>query len=362
MMGPAVLILTLLLTMLLAAAFLLGRHLSQRQYLRDELSPVSRQHIDLFQGGHLSEAAVESAKTRFRELLERGEVAAVEASLRPGMLFVVQVRALAELGTETAGHILERQLHRRLTDDQIEQSWYWIDLANGLRALNRSQRLPHLLRCAEQACDKPLGHFFAAETVCFLGFAGYLTHDRRSPLGRAALRVLHRALEGLHCGVPPQVVAEARLGEMVEGLWDRRDEEPDPLGVRIFHEALRVLRRAPHAEGLLGIEVPEQEAFNWQVSRLAALEPVLSDYLQEAPSRLSARLGHAGPAEQRDLLLALNDLRAEAGTAVLSLLSQPDFVHVPLAIEVLTWSKDARVGSWLREWTMQKVSLLRRAQ
>src|SRR5947207_7253691 len=208
MMGPAVLILTLLLTVLLAAAFLLGRYLSQRQYLRDELSPVSRQHIDLFQGGHLSEAAVESAKTRFRELLERGEVAAVEASLRPGMLFVVQVRALAELGTETAGYILERQLHRRLTDDQIEQSWYWIDLANGLRALNRSQSLPHLLRCAELACDKPLGHFFAAETVCFLGFTGYLRQPHTS-LGRAAHRVLLRALEGLRYGVPADRVADA---------------------------------------------------------------------------------------------------------------------------------------------------------
>jgi len=362
MMGPAVVILILLLTMLLAAAFLLGRHLSRRQYLRDELSPVSRQHIDLFQGGHLSEAAVESAKARFRDLLERGEVAAVEASLRPGMLFVVQVRALAELGTEAAGHILERQLHRRLTDDQIEQSWYWIDLANGLRALNRSQSLPHLLRCAEHACDKPLGHFFAAETVCFLGFSGYLTHERRSPLGRAALRVLHLALEGLRCGVPPQVVTEARLGEVVEGLWDRRDGEPDPLVVRIFHESLRTLRRAPHAEGLLGIEAAEQEAFHWQVSRLAAVEPALGDYLQEAPARLCARLGHAGPLEQRDILLALNDLRAEAGTAVLSLLSQPDFTHADLAIEVLVWSKDARVSSWLREWTMQKVPMLRRSQ
>src|SRR4051812_35783325 len=231
MVGPAVLILTVLLTMLLAAAFLLGRHLSRRQYLRDELSPVSRQHIDLFQGGHLSEAAVESAKARFRDLLERGEVAAVEASLRPGMLFVVQVRALAELGTETAGHILERQLHRRLTDDQIEQSWYWIDLANGLRALNRSQSLPHLLRCAEHACEKPLGHFFAAETVCFLGFSGYLTPDAQPPLGHAARAVLHRALEGLRCGVPPQVVAEARIGEMLENLWDGLDSRIDALAV-----------------------------------------------------------------------------------------------------------------------------------
>src|ERR687893_85237 len=117
MAGHAVLILAVLLLLLLVAAFLLGRYVSRRQDLRDELSPVSRQHIDLFQGGQLSEAAVESAKARFRELLERGDLAAIEASLRPGMLFVVQVRALAELGTDAAGHILERQLLRRLTDD-----------------------------------------------------------------------------------------------------------------------------------------------------------------------------------------------------------------------------------------------------
>ena len=119
--------------------------------MRDELSPISRQHIDLFQGGQLSEAAVESAKARFRELLERGEVKAVEDSLRAGTLYVVQVRALAELGTDEAGRILERQLGRRLTDDRVEQSWYWIDLAGGLRALNRAQSLPHLLRTAESA-------------------------------------------------------------------------------------------------------------------------------------------------------------------------------------------------------------------
>src|SRR5258708_8361072 len=193
----------MLVPMMLAAAFLLGRHWHRRQAFRDELSPVSRQHIDLFQGGQLSEAAVESAKARFRDMLERGEVEAVENSLRAGMQYVVQVRALAELGTDAAGRILERQLQRRLTDDQIEQSWYWIDLATGLRALNRSQSLPHLLRCAETACEKPLGHFFAAETVCFLGFSSYLAHYADSPLGHAARAVLHRALDWVRCCVPP---------------------------------------------------------------------------------------------------------------------------------------------------------------
>ena len=184
----AVMILIVLLPVLLAAALLLVRR-HRQQYLRDELSPISRQHIDLFQGGQLSEAALESTKARFRDLLERGEVAAVEASLRAGMQYVVQVRALAELGTDAAGRILERQLHRRLTDDQIEQAWYWIDLANGLRSLNRAQSLPHLLRCAESAGEIPLGQYFAAETVCFLGFAGYLRQPQ-TLMGRAALRVL----------------------------------------------------------------------------------------------------------------------------------------------------------------------------
>jgi hypothetical protein len=355
-----VLLMAVLLPMLMAAAFLLGRHLHRRPAYAEELSPVSRQHIDLFQGGQLSESAVESAKDRFRELLERGEVEAVEASLRAGMQYVVQVRALAELGTDAAGRILERQLQRRLTEDQIEQSWYWIDLANGLRSLNRAQSLPYLLRCAEAAGDIPLGQFFAAETVCFLGFAGYLRQGNTG-LGQAARRVLHRALEGLRCGVQPGVVAEARIGELVEGLWDDRLDGVDALSVRVFHEAVRVLRRAANAETMLAGETAEQEAYHWQMSRLAALEPALTDHLEEAPRLLCARLRQA-PAEARDILLALADLRAEAAPAVLPLLEQPRYPHADLALEVLTWSSDPRVGPRLRDWVLERVPVVRRAQ
>src|SRR4029077_11261630 len=159
----------------------------------------------------LNETLLEAAKDRIRNLLERGEVAAVEAGLRPGMNYVFHVRALAEIGTDEAGRILERQLHRRLSDDELEQSWYWIDLANSLRGLNRQESLPHLLRCSEAAGELPLGHFFAAETICFMGFAGYLGQPS-TPLGRAALRMLHRAMEGLRFGVQPLMIAEARLG------------------------------------------------------------------------------------------------------------------------------------------------------
>lgn len=344
---------------LIVAAFLLGRHLHRRQALDEGLSPVIRQHIDLFQGGQLSEAAVESAKARFRDMLERGQVEAVEASMRAGMHYVVQVRALAEIGTDEAGRILERQLQRRLTDDQVEQSWYWIDLANGLRSLNREQSLPHLLRCSEAAGEFPLGHFFAAETVCFLSFAGYLRQPD-TVLGEAALRVLHRALEGLRCGVQPYVLVEARLGEAVENLWDNRPEQAHPLVVRIFVEALRQLRRAPHAERLLGEEKAEQEAYGWQISRLAALEPVLEDHLSEASAALCARLPRVAVSEQRDILLALADLRADAAAVILPLMENPRFAHPELAIEVLTSSRDPQVAGRLREWVTRRVPMDRR--
>ncbi|MGE3804577.1 MAG: HEAT repeat domain-containing protein [Gemmataceae bacterium] len=359
-MLQALTIAALVVTFLMGTAFVLGRHLRRRAE-RDELSPVTKQHIELFQGAQLSESAIESSKLRLRTLLERGDVDAVEASLRPGTSFVVQVRALAEIGTDDAGRILERQLQRRLTDDQLEQSWYWIDLANGLRSLNREQSLPHLLRCAESAGDIPLGHFLAAETVCFLGFSGYLRQPT-SPLGRAALRVLHRVLEGLRFGVQPHVVIEARLGEAVENLWDNLPEKVQPLVVRIFLEAARLLRRAPHVEIALVDEGAENEAFQWQISRIAALESALQEYVDEAARPLAEDLSIAPVAEQRDILYALSDLRADAAEEILPLLRDPHFQHVELAIETLNWSRDQRVGRILRDWTVQYVPILKRAQ
>jgi hypothetical protein len=354
---PFMFVLMLVLT---AAAFLLARHLYRRPYAVDELSPVSRQHIDLFQGGQLSEAAVESAKERFRHMLEQGELEKVEASLRPGMHFVIHVRALAEIGTDDAGRILERQLQRRLTDDLIEQAWYWYDLASSLRSLNREQSLPHLLRCAESANELPLGQFFAAETVCFLSFSGYL-RQADAPLGQTALRVLHKAMEGLRQAVPPQIMAEARLGEAIEQLWDHRPETVDPLVVRVFIEALRQVRRAPHAERALTEDRSEQEAYQWQLSRLATLEPMLEDYLSEAATYLRAQLPEAPPQQQRDILLALNDLRGEAAPEALKLLADPRFMYPDLAVEVLTWSRDPQVPMVLRAWAARRIAMDRRA-
>ena len=359
MIELAIPIIAVFLPMLLAAAFLLGRHWHRRQPLLHQLSAVTRQHIELFQGGQLSESAVESAKARFRDLFSRGEVAAVEESLRAGTHFVIQVRALSEIGTDDAGRILERQLQRRLTSDAIEQSWYWIDLANGLRNLNREQSLPHLLRCAEANGDHPLSHFFAAETVCFLSFAGYL-REPDTPLGRAALRVLHRTLEGLRCGLQPQVVIDARLGELIEDLWDHRPRNVSPLIVHVFAEALRLERRASHAELILSDERYEQEAYGWQVSRLGVLGDALREYLSEAPAQLGAQLASASPEEQSDIFRAIEDIRGEAAWAILPLLARSKVPYAEQAVNALAWSRDESVGPWLRAWVYRNVQVARR--
>ncbi len=358
-MPYVVILLVTVVPLLIAAAFMLGWYLNRRQLAADDLSPVTRQHIDLFQGGQLSEAAVEAAKARIQPLLERGDLAAIEAGLRPGTQYVIQVRALAEIGTDDAGRILERQLQRRLTDDAMEQAWYWIDLANGLRSLNREQSLPHLLRCAEAAAELPLGHFFAAETVCFLAFAGHL-REPASPLGVAAVRILHRALEGLRRGVPPQLVSEARLGEAVEIMWDNRPGTVHPLVVRVLSETQRLLRRAPHLEAAVAEEHAEQDGLRLQLSRMAALEDLIEEYLHDAPESLLQAIPKASVADQRDLLGALLDLRSDTARTVLPLLEKPDFPHAELAIEGLTWSKDRRVGPWLRSWAARAVPLQRR--
>src|SRR5438093_9695499 len=87
-----VVIVAVVLAMSVFAAFRLGRTLPRRPAQQSLLSPVTQQHLHLFQGGRLSEAAVETAKARLRALLERGRVADAEASLRPGLQFAVHVQ------------------------------------------------------------------------------------------------------------------------------------------------------------------------------------------------------------------------------------------------------------------------------
>ncbi|HEY8503725.1 MAG TPA: hypothetical protein VIL46_04030 [Gemmataceae bacterium] len=303
-------------------------------------SEVTRQHLHLFQGGLLSESALEARKAEMRRLLECGDLSRVETGLRPGLDYVVQVRALTEIGSEAAGQVLEKQLGRRLSADPVEQSWYWVDLARSLRQLHRAESLPRLLDCAGVALELPTGYLFAAEMVAFPGFADCLA-DPVSPAGPAALRVLRHALEGIRiAAVPLGLIAEAGLGERLADLAARAGTGADPRLVPVFLEALRLLRRAEHAERFVLADPLRLERLHAQYARLAAEESGLRAYLRRAAAELPRRLGGAAGGEQRDVLAAIDALRADAGGPALRLLADPHFPHRAAALGCLRWSRD----------------------
>jgi hypothetical protein len=339
--------LALLLLMVLGWGY---RQLLQNREDNDELiSAVSRQHIDLFNGGQLDEAELEAARKKYVQWLHEDQLERIEASLVPGLSYVVRVRALAELGTEEACIILEKQLDRVIVDDPMEQAWYWVDIAHCLRMLAREESLPLLLERIAQADDFPLVHFFAAEVVTFNQFPDYL-RDFPDRLGEAAVRTLHRTFEGLRCGITAQVVAEARLGEMIEVVWDNHQKLMHPLLVRLYSEVLRHQRRSSQYAQDLAEEHFEKEAYELQVSHVSALEDDLAGYLAHAKKVLPRKMERTTSDELRDWLDALQDLRADAGVTLVRLLR--DNPNLPLsehAVLALGWSKAPQASAYLRE-------------
>jgi hypothetical protein len=84
--------------------------------------------------------------------------------------------------------------------------------------------------------------------------------------------------------------------------------------------------------------------------------------MHEASISLPNALGNAGASEKREILIALAELRAEAADAILPLLRQHNVPHAELAVDVLAWSRDPRIGPSLREWAARNVPMARRAQ
>jgi len=347
--------------LLLGGAFWLGRLLPRAAAQRSLLSPVTQQHLHLFQGGRLSEAAVETAKARLGALLERGDLEQAAASLRPGLGFAVQVQALAEIGSPQAGTVLRGQLRRKLSDDPVEQSWYWIDLAHGLRRLNREESLPDLLRCPASAADVPLGQFYAAETAACKGFADYLRRPA-SPLGRSALRVLYQTLRGLRFGIQPQMIGDARLGEAVAQLWRCRPSRTDPLVVRVLIEAMRQLQRGDHAGRAVAGNSRVADGLRQQMGELLSLEDAFTDYLAEAPGHLLEDLATTDDNYRLDLLLALEDMQADAAAVVLPDVKVWPAAHREAAVRLLAWSRERDVGPALIAWATQWVQPERRSR
>jgi hypothetical protein len=342
--------------MILVAGALRRKPIGSRSH--SLLSPVTQQHLHLFQGGRLSDDAVAEAKATLGPLIAHGQDARAEAALRPGIRYAVQVQALAEIGGDTAADLLHRQLECRVSNDAIEQSWYWIDVAQSLRRLQNAESMPHLLRCPATGDAAPLSHFFAAEAACCPGFVEAMRRPHDA-LGRSAVRMLHLTLRGLRHGVAPRVIVDAKLGTAVATLWRRRPDRADPRVVRVLVETLRLLQRIefrtePADE--CGIAIMHEAR---ELQRCAA---GFADYLSDAPGRLIEDLTAAGADQRADLLNALDDLRADGAAAVLPQIGDWPADHRRLGVRLLRWSTDRDVGHWLFDWADGTVQPARRAR
>jgi hypothetical protein len=325
------------------------------------LSPVTQQHLHLFHGGRLSADAVARAKSALARLLARGEQDRADEWMRPGLNYAVQVQALAELGGASAVDVLHRQLHRRVSGDPIEQCWYWIDVAQGLRRVNRADSLPHLLDCPASGEPAPLGQYFAAETACCPGFAEAL-HSPSGDLGRTAVRVLYRTLHGLRHGVSPVAVVEARLGAAVATLWRHRPERLDPVVIRTLMEALRLVQRAQHFALVFRGQAALLAAFREQVGDIARRSAAIADYLSDAKGRLLDDVSSATDAQRVDYLLALDDLRVDSAAVLFPRRRDWPAEHRALGVRLLRWSSNGETPAKIVDWIRATISPERRAR
>ncbi|MFO0821763.1 MAG: HEAT repeat domain-containing protein [Gemmataceae bacterium] len=304
-------------------------------------SAVDRQHRHLLAGGRLGETAVIATAAHFKELLRSGRATEIERELKPGVEFAVQVRALATVGTAEAGRVLERQLGRQLTHDPIEQTWYWADVAAGLRQLHHTIALPAVLRCVDAAEGMPAGTVLAAEAVAFPNFATTL-NDLRSPLARAALRAIVAVCRGCRDGtIDPGCMLRAGLGETLANLSEVAPQHPDPWLTAAILETERVFRRLGHWTSLLDEDM--QDAAERQGVRLFLSSHDRAEWLRDAAERLLARFPIASTDEQTAILRCAFEFRADV-TALFPHLPDTRSVWWADAIRCLTWSKSPSAG------------------
>jgi hypothetical protein len=302
---------------------------------------VDRQHRHLRAGGLVGEAAFEQTKARFRELLAADRAAEVEAELRPGLAFALQVRALAEVGTPQAGRVLERLLGRPLTRDRVEQAWYWADVAAGLRAINHAAALSAVLRCADETAGLPQGAFLAAEAVGFANFPTLL-HDPSHPDARPAVRALTRAARGgRDATVDPAALVRAGLSDHLVALGETAPHAADPWRAAAVVEAARVSRRLDHWGRFLPSEVrplAEQQAL-----RLRSAVDRRKAWLAEVVGRLVDRFPFLRPDEQTAALVVFAELRADVSVLFPA---PPDrrAAWWAEAVRALTWSRPPAMG------------------
>lgn len=273
------------------------------------LSPVCRQHLEVYQGSEIPGWLVEKQKKKLQDHIYRRQNPLAEKLFVPGLDFLINVRALMEIGDENSTRILQNLLTKIKTKDPIEKSWYMIDLANALRTLHHGDSLGQLSEVFNKQNDLALAPLFAAEILCFDSFINFYRSSDQ-PDRKKALRVLLSVMEGLYSGISFQVIAESRMGDLLECIWDNKaDGEYCPIHVSVFINASRISKRCQALSESILPELPDPEEFLWQLRKMDSLESFFKNYIEEAKKQLAKDLENEPWSTHGDFLKAMNDLR-----------------------------------------------------
>ncbi len=269
------------------------------------------------------------------------------ARVRPGHRCMDEIRRRSHVDFGGALTYFEGQLHRRVSDSPLEQVRYWMDLAEGVRALNMPEAIPALLRRVDEALDLPTGEGFAVEVVTFPAFAEFL-HDPLSREGQAGLRALRVVMEGIRLNrIPVGVYAEAAFGDAVRRLAENCPNATNPRLALVFIEAMRHCRQTYHTSPAFREDPVRRQTVRWQNAFMRDAEPVMREYLHDLGTDLVRMLPTANGRAIREILQAINELHIDSDEGVLTLLGEPDFPYRAEAVACLRWSRSAMAASLL---------------
>lgn len=296
------------------------------------LSPVCRQHMEFYQGEPIPPWLIEKQKNRLLRYIESGHKRALENMFVPGLEYLVNVRALVEIGDEGAAVTLQSLVSRLKCKDPLEKSWFLVDLANGLRNLQHGESIGSLVGYFNEHQELVLAPLLASEILCFDSFGRYYraanTQERK-----AALRLVQSAIDGLYSGITMDIISESRLGDLVECIWENKPPGICPVHVCVFQNLLKLVKRCRGLSAVMEHEIGDPDEFGWQLEKIASFEAAFTGYLKRARKILPGKIDEIPWSDHPDYLKAFYELKCPPSSRFWAWLQDPVYPHKALLWE-----------------------------
>jgi len=312
------------------------------------VSPFSQQHFEHFQGEELDSSLLERHLADLRSALSNHTPQNIAERTRLDLEFLYRVEALASLGTEQAAQVLYHLAERKLGSDPMEKAWVLHDLIRALKALHCGDALQMLMSQATSLSrDNPLVYYCAVEIIAFPGFGRVLLGRPNDRDRRMGWQILRLALDGFRFGVHSRLLADCRLGDLLENLLDQPGIPDDPDFLIATAAAARLARRTPLLRRQLEGDSNDVEALSWQMAKIDAVEQTLELESPRIRKHLVRLALSRDEFAREKALRAIAELRIDTGNELLGLLKDPTPGDLHLIFEALGHAKGDKVLSQL---------------